>query len=47
LQYDATAFQRHGRRNRVKALSSTGFCNSACAQLLPPSADTITRLMQP
>ena len=34
-------------RKRVSALLSTGSCNFAGAQLLPPSAETSTCLMRP
>ena len=39
--------QRHGMRKRVNAFGSTGSCSAACAQLLPPSAETITLEMRP
>src|SRR5215472_9654236 len=39
--------QFHGIRKRVNALLRTGACNAACAQLLPPSAETSTLLMRP
>src|SRR5205814_1537484 len=39
--------QRHGMRKRVSALGSTGDCNAAFAQLLPPSAETSTLVILP
>ena len=40
-------FQCHGARKRVNALLRTGSCNTACVQLLPPSAETSTRSIIP
>jgi hypothetical protein len=39
--------QRQGMRKRVKALLSTGADKPASAQLLPPSAETMTLVIRP
>ena len=44
---DADPSHCQGMRNRVNAFASTGGCNSAGAQVLPPSADTSTCLILP
>jgi hypothetical protein len=40
-------FHCHGARKRTGALGRIGPCRAACAQLLPPSADTSTCRMLP
>src|SRR3954454_12450507 len=39
--------QRQGIRNRVRDFGNTGCCNCAGAQVLPPSAETSTCLIEP
>src|SRR5438045_5632483 len=40
-------FQRQAIRKRVSAFASTGCCNAAGAQLLPPSAESSTLAIRP